>query len=267
MLFFATVTVMLALLGASSCQDFKTDYLSMVDDLGFQSDYGLWKPIDTVKEGKGCCLPKEMEVMEGMMLAEARGRKEDEADCPGEKCPRGPKMIMGNIQVAISAKKNMTFSNIYLNINGKGMHLNVYQDFSKLVQYNVDMKTGKCKKSRVSYRPFCMPDGSKVLGNVYFGNQKGANHINSTWYQVTDKKARSVGFVAMMSTGKANECVPVTESAYGSAKGVSYALTIDFMNFKPKVTDMSVFNIPDQCKQEEQLVPAVNPFGGSVFFN
>ena len=61
--------------------------------------------------------------------------------------------------------------------------------------------------------------GSKVLGNVYFGNAEGANHINSTWYQVMDKKAKSTGFVAMMSTGNANECVPVTESAYGFAKG------------------------------------------------
>ena len=67
-----------------------------------------------------------------------------------------------------------------------------------------------------------LTDGSKVLGNVYFGNQEGANHINSTWYQVVDKKARSVGFVAMMSTDKANECVPVTESAYGSAKGSKF---------------------------------------------
>ena len=62
-------------------------------------------------------------------------------------------------------------------------------------------------------------DGSKVLGNVYFGNQEGANHINSTWYQIVDKKTRDEGFVAIMSTGNANECVPVTESVYGSAKG------------------------------------------------
>ena len=92
MLYFATVV--LTLLGVSFCQDFKTDYLSMVDDLGFQYDYGLWKPIATVDEGKGCCLPPEMEVMEGMMLAEAGGRREGETDCPGGNCPRAPKVIM-----------------------------------------------------------------------------------------------------------------------------------------------------------------------------
>ena len=93
MLYFTIV--ILALLGGSYSQVFKTDYLNMVGDLGFQSDYGLWKPIDTVEEGKGCCLPPEMEVMEGMMLAEAGGRKEDGPDCRGGKCPpRAPKIIM-----------------------------------------------------------------------------------------------------------------------------------------------------------------------------
>lgn len=254
------VTLLVALLGVTLCPAYlyEPDNVDtwMDDGMDFLQDIRLWKPIDTVDVNGGCCLPPEMQIFEGMMLAEAG---------PGRGRMGQPRVIIGNIKVSLSTKKNMTFSDVFLNSKGQVQHLQIYQDFNSGIQYKVDIDKGTCEKSKAEYSPFCVPAGAKVLGNVYFGSSSGANHINSTWYATTDKQKGYQAMVSLTSTGKQNECVPVTEVVYGFSKGVSYALTLSFMNFVPEV-DPNVFNIPDVCKKASVLGPLQNP-SGSTFFN
>lgn len=75
------VTLLVALLGVTLCPAYlyEPDNVDtwMDDGMDFLQDIRLWKPIDTVDVNGGCCLPPEMQIFEGMMLAEAgpgRGR-------------------------------------------------------------------------------------------------------------------------------------------------------------------------------------------------
>lgn len=241
-----------ALAGIAFGQDYKeAEHLGLHESLTPPNPFGPWKPVDVVGEAGGCCFHKEMEVLEGMMLAEVnKGR---------------PTIIMGNLWVSVSTRLRKTFSHVYLNVNGRPMEMKIWQDYSSSprTQY-VLHKNGTCMKSPLGpWNDICIPASAHMLGNAYFGNQIGPNKINSTWYAM--QVNNTIAYISVTPSSTPNVCIPVTESAYGSAKGVPFSLSVDYMNQVPKVRDYRVFTVPSVCTHDDvEWVPEVDVFGGSM---
>lgn len=194
----------------------------------------------------GCCLPKQMTMVEGMVLGQVKQGQGS--------------ITVGGLFIGMDQDKQKIFANMSLSIDGKEIATYVLQDFAGHMQYAVT--GGNCTKSRLgAWVPKCVPQGSVNMGSAYYGHAGRLNGVKVDSYMYTDGTN-----TAYFSMTQERTCLPIVETAYGSNANGPYTLTLGFVNSTMRV-DPALFNVPAACRK-----PAVpftsqpHPFGGSILF-
>lgn len=113
--------------------------------------------------------------------------------------------------------------------------------------YVVDLKKLKCW-TRTLKRPFrkaCIPSHARSVGNYSLGLKDG---FNVTGYEIGGKYVSAFISVEETSDG---QCVPVSEAVFGRVKKVDFIQTIGFINIEQGIKNETVFDVPKECKKEE----------------
>lgn len=194
----------------------------------------------------GCCLPRKMSMVEGMMLGRVVEQKGS--------------VMLGSILLAMDQDQQKTFSNITLVEGTKVTAMLVYQDYKNGTQYIV--KGNKCSKSQLgAWVPKCVPRGATDLGSAYFGHAGRLNGVRVNSYMFTDGQS-----TAYITVTQEKTCLPVTEVAYGSSNNVPYTLSLDFVNSTNTVSP-GIFTVPTICNGASvPVLPQQHPIGGSILF-
>ncbi|XP_067653035.1 mammalian ependymin-related protein 1-like [Haliotis asinina] len=183
----------------------------------------------------GCCMPKQWEGLQSEM---------------GQTVTNG-KAAMILVTNAISY--DGTNSRISLLVNSTAGSVvtvtRVIQNFNKGTQYNIDLLTNKCTKSKItgSITPACVPDNAVYAQSLYFGG--GKNQLPGDTYVWKQKSPTVSVDIALTVSKDGNDCYPVGEVAFGTANDAQLLETVGFMNITKGIRDPSVFTPPPSCKQ------------------
>ncbi|XP_046554055.1 mammalian ependymin-related protein 1-like [Haliotis rubra] len=127
--------------------------------------------------------------------------------------------------------------------------IRVIHNYNKGIQYNIDLLTNKCTKSKIvgSIIPACVPDNAVKGQSVYFGG--GKNRLPGDTY-FWNQKAPSVNVdIGLTVSPDGTECYPVGEVATGTANTARVFETVGFLNITKGINDPSVFTPPPSCNQ------------------
>ncbi|KAL5017937.1 hypothetical protein ScPMuIL_003659 [Solemya velum] len=192
----------------------------------------------------GCCIPKQWEGVEGMLMGTVHWIK--------------PRLTRGMLKVHWDATNQKLATNSSYDMDGKRFSLTTLEDYSQGMQYIV--MDDKCKKLKLN-RTFpegCIPDSAKELGTYHLG--AGSNTLDATSYYM--KRGELETMISVTKEG----CIPLGEDTFGRFKRRSVLQTVSFANISPGIQDPSVFDVPAACQQdvsedlESERVPSVFGF-------
>ena len=211
-------------------------------------------PFDTLAAAatpKPCCVPDQLEFRMGESIPYFSGGK------------AGLTSLTAWIAVDYKAKKMAGNETVYS--DGRTMNISAVADFNSMVMYMVDWDKGKCTKTKLPSQEMagqCLPDDAQYVGTVTFGLGQTLR-ANEWQMHIKDEEARMDVNVFVIMTS--DTCVPVAESVVGRTSGAEIAAGMSYFDFKDKITDPSVFDVPAICKKDD--VPELQSYQGSTFQN
>ena len=112
-----------------------------------------------------------------------------------------------------------------------------------------------------------MPDDATYVESMKFGLGSTISGDAWTFNFIDEASCTDLNVYIVMQTSASNksQCVPITEGISGRVGETGVFVATSFFNLKDSISDPSVSNVPDICKQDS--VPVVLSLAGSAFQN
>lgn len=194
-----------------------------------------------------CCMPDQLE----FTLSETVGY-----DDQGK---TGLASVLAHSAVDYKKKKMAVKEEI--SSEGQVFNMTVIADFATQDIYLIDEAKKTCKKSKLPSPEMtgqCLPKEAQYDGTIKYGLSPTIS--GDVWMMKIKDEASETDlniYVVMQS----EKCVPITESATGQMGYTRIFAGMSYFDLKDTITDPSIFDIPDYCKQDS--VPIVHSLAGS----
>ncbi|KAK6170579.1 hypothetical protein SNE40_018941 [Patella caerulea] len=121
--------------------------------------------------------------------------------------------------------------------------ITVIMDFRQQLEFAIDGDNCTVIQVKEGMQRPCIPNTALYLGTSSIGYGEEVIKFTSWEFKTPESD------VSTKLTVTAKDCVPLTQSMYGTVRGYKTAVSYTYANFKPRITDDSVFDVPSKCQQ------------------